>query len=88
MPDNDPFNEGITAAATALVNEAGDAFFDNAERFTCSEIEAVAHLVRAVGQDWADSLVEAHAVGDDEGDSHYRPDGPSVSNDHFNRRAD
>ncbi|MEV1245111.1 hypothetical protein [Nonomuraea sp. NPDC049750] len=42
-------------------------------RFSCTEIDALAELLIALGHaDLADAWVDAHARDDDEGDAHYR----------------
>lgn len=49
--------------------------WEMAESFTCGEIEALAGLLRAVGLgELADSMIDSHADGDDEGDDHYKGD--------------
>lgn len=53
-----------------------DMWHMNATHFNCSEAEAVAGLLRALGGDEdADVFMEAHAEGDMEGDEHYRVEG-------------
>lgn len=62
----------IAAAAAAVANDLWEAFADNAERFSCSEIETLAGLYVALGDpDAARNLIEAHATDDEEGDAHY-----------------
>ena len=61
----------ILRAVEALLRLDAQTFFDQATGFTCTEIEAVADLYRANGDDYtADAIIEAHAEGDDEGDDH------------------
>jgi hypothetical protein len=45
---------------------------DLGERLTCSEVEALAEVFEFAGsEDGAQTWLDAHAEGDDEGDSHY-----------------
>lgn len=42
-------------------------------RLACSEVDALAALLTAIGrEDLAAEWIEAHATDDDEGDDHYR----------------
>jgi len=46
-------------------------FDDTAQSLTCTEAESVAELLRVFGRtEAADLFIEAHARGDEEGDSH------------------
>jgi hypothetical protein len=48
-----------------------EAFGDNAERFTCTEIETMAHAYRRFGWgEQAETLIAMHAEGDNGGDMH------------------
>jgi hypothetical protein len=50
----------------------GEVAGDTAQSFTCSEVEAVAGVLRAVGCTGdADAWIEEHALGDEEGDQHW-----------------
>jgi hypothetical protein len=63
-----------TASNFLDVFAADDFANDVAPRMTCTEVEAVISMLRAVGgQDAAATWLDAHAAGDEEGDSHYRP---------------
>jgi len=65
---------GIIDAAQDVLANLQDAMLDNAERFSCNEIEHYADLYRAFGLDnQAIQLIDTHAAGDDEGDDHYDP---------------
>lgn len=60
------------AAFARLMQMDRDAFGMIAEQFSCSEIETIANLYRANGDEsTAEGLIEAHAEGDEEGDDHY-----------------
>lgn len=49
---------------------------DLGERLTCTEVEALAELLTALGAPEAAAVwLEAHADGDDPDDAHYRGDG-------------
>lgn len=49
-----------------------DLLGDLGERLTCTESDALADFLEALGEaDAAKGLREAHAEGDDEGDSHF-----------------
>lgn len=70
MTDTNP--ELMIAAVTATFLEVcADALLDNAERFTCSEAEAIAELMTLLGYD-GEGFIEAHSIDDDEGDDHYQ----------------
>jgi len=57
----------------AAVFSAGDLAADLAAQLSCGEVEALAGMLRAIGEPAsADMWIEAHAEGDDEGDAHYR----------------
>jgi hypothetical protein len=50
-----------------------DMWYMNATSFTCSEAEAIAGLLCALGGDEdAEAFMDAHADGDEEDDAHYR----------------
>lgn len=60
----DTFNDGL------LMNHVGP-------RLTCTEVEALAGMLRTIGAGHAaDRWVTAHAVGDEEGDVHYEGAAP------------
>ncbi|TFD11527.1 hypothetical protein E3T26_12670 [Cryobacterium sp. TMT1-21] len=64
-----------TAAATRFVDvfAAADFAGDVGPRMSCTEVDALAGLLRASGADTAaDTWVSAHAEEDQEGDSHYK----------------
>ena len=66
---------GLEAALEEFVEVFGDGYAvsDIATALTCREADALASLLREVGKpDAADSLIESHAEGDDEGDEHFR----------------
>lgn len=57
----------------AAVFSAGDLAADVATQLSCIEVEALAGMLRAIGEPAsADMWIEARAEGDDEGDDHYR----------------
>ena len=57
----------------AAVFSAGDMAGDLGPTLSCGEVEALAEMLRAIGEPAsADMWIEAHAAGDDEGDAHYR----------------
>ena len=64
-----------TAAATFTeVFAAGDFAGDVGPRMTCTEVDALAGMLRAVGADAAaETWIEAHAVEDEDGDAHFEP---------------
>lgn len=49
------------------------------EKLTCTEVEALAGVLRALGspEDTVDYLIQAHAYGDEEGDLHYDGEEPA-----------
>jgi hypothetical protein len=62
---------GDLANIDRMLDECYDAFYDNAERFTCREMETLAEAYRRRGREGqAESLLGAHADGDEEGDWH------------------
>ena len=64
-----------TAAAAQFVDvfAAADFAGDVGPRMSCTEVDALAGMLRAVGADTAaDTWVAAHAEEDREGDSHHR----------------
>lgn len=63
------------ADTAALLSDVFNGLAENAEAFTCREIEALAEIYRLHRLDIsANALVAYHADGDDEGDDHYRGD--------------
>ena len=42
------------------------------ETMTCSEVDALADVIRLVDPECAEFVIAQHAEGDDEGDSHYQ----------------
>jgi hypothetical protein len=65
-----------TAAATifAEVFAAGDFAFEVGPRMTCTEVDALAGILRAVGADAAAATwLEGHSIEDEEGDAHFTP---------------
>lgn len=71
MPNTDHINR-ILQAAQDVAEQVAEAFSEKATAFTCSEIEVLAELMRAVGkEDYADNIIDSHAEGDDEGDAHW-----------------
>ena len=64
-----------TAAAARFVDVFGADDFagDVGPRMSCTEVDALAGMLRAVGADTAaDTWVSAHAEEDQEGDSHHQ----------------
>ena len=64
-----------TAAAARFVDvfAAADFAGDLGPRMSCTEIDALAGMLRAVGANTAaDTWVTAHAAEDQEGDSHHQ----------------
>ncbi|TFC77456.1 hypothetical protein E3T23_13180 [Cryobacterium cheniae] len=64
-----------TAAATRFVDvfAAADFAGDVGPRMSCTEVDALAGMLRAVGADTAaDTWVSGHAEEDQEGDSHHQ----------------
>ncbi|TFC87181.1 hypothetical protein E3T24_05580 [Cryobacterium sp. TmT2-59] len=64
-----------TAAAVRFVDvfAAADFAGDVGPRMSCTEVDALAGMLRAVGADTAaDTWVSAHAEEDQEGDSHHQ----------------
>ena len=64
-----------TAAAARFIGVFADADFagDVGPRMSCTEVDALAGMLRAVGADTAaDTWVSAHAEEDQEGDSHHQ----------------
>lgn len=54
----------------------GDCADDLAVRMSCSEVDALAGLLRAFGRDEAADLwIAEHATDDDEGDAHHTQEG-------------
>lgn len=48
--------------------------YDVGTALNCGEADALADLLAALGApNLADTWIDAHAQGDDEGDSHFRP---------------
>ncbi|NKS56554.1 hypothetical protein GS504_03410 [Rhodococcus hoagii] len=63
------------AEALAEKFSYGDTADAVAERLSCCEVDALAEFLRATGRPRAaDSWIQCHAPGDDEGDSHYLGD--------------
>jgi hypothetical protein len=61
------------AATFAEVFAAGDFAFEVGPRMTCTEVDALAGMLRAVGADAAAATwIEGHAADDDEGDAHFQ----------------
>ena len=59
------------AAALAIFGSAAAAG-DVGPKLTCSEVEALAIILRAAGSTQAaEAWLDGHAVGDDDGDMHY-----------------
>lgn len=62
------------AATFTEVFGAEDFAGDVGPRMTCTEVEALAGMLHAVGADAAaDTWIEAHAVEDEDGDAHFAP---------------
>lgn len=68
----------VTAERTTVLDHFAEVWGDSmllndiGERLTCTEAEALAELLRAVKRpDAAESLIDAHSYGDEEGDLHY-----------------
>ena len=62
-------------AAATFAEVFGDGLlaFEVGPRMTCTEVEALAGMLRAVGADTAaDHWIEGHAADDDEGDAHFQ----------------
>lgn len=61
-------------ALDAFVGLDPHLWYDEATALSCIEIEAVVGLLRAFGasEETCTGIIEAHAEGDDEGDSHWR----------------
>ena len=56
------------------VFEVGDFAGDVGPRMSCTEVEALAGMLRAVGAAAAAATwIEAHAVEDEDGDAHFAP---------------
>lgn len=65
-------NTGDVTHFTAVFS-AGDLAADLAPQLSCVEVEALAGMLRALGEPAAaDRWLDAHADQDDEGDEHYR----------------
>ncbi|WP_104081087.1 hypothetical protein [Cryobacterium sp. Y11] len=66
------------AATFTEVFAAGDFAGDVGPRMSCTEVDALAGMLRAVGADTAAATwIDAHAAADDEGDSHFQPIAPA-----------
>lgn len=67
----------IDTSAAAIFTEvfaAGDFAGDVGPRMTCTEVEALAGMLRAVGADAAAATwIDAHAVEDEDGEAHCEP---------------
>lgn len=62
-------------AAATFAEVFGDGLlaFEVGPRMTCTEVEALAGMLRAVGADAAaDTWIEGHAAEDEEGDAHFQ----------------
>ena len=64
----------VTVAAADACSALADALTEDlAGRLTCSEVEAVARLYRALGlPNIAADVIEQHAEADEEGDDHWQ----------------
>jgi hypothetical protein len=73
-PAPDPHNTELTDAVHRLAEMAAEmGTGDTWGSWNCGEIEALADVFRAVGEDdVADFVVEEHSVSDDSGDQHYQ----------------
>jgi hypothetical protein len=68
------FEVKLHTTIEAFLTATSGAFSEDlAERLTCSEVEALAELHRVVGWD-PQSVIDAHAASDEEGDAHYVDD--------------
>lgn len=64
-----------TDAAATFAEVFGDGLlaFQVGPRMTCTEVDALAGMLRAVGADAAAATwIEGHAAEDDEGDAHFQ----------------
>jgi hypothetical protein len=69
----------IPDAVAASFLETFDLYVANdiGTRLSCSEVNALADLLTALGRpDLASAWIEAHARGDDSGDANYRGEAP------------
>ena len=65
----------VLAAAENLLDNDPEMWYDNAAAFSCSEADALADLFRAADdKHLAETFIQVHAAGDDEGDSHFGMD--------------
>lgn len=62
----------VALAQFVQVFDAGDIWVEIGSQFTCTEAEAMAELLRAIGlRSQADCLMADHAAGDECGDMHH-----------------
>ena len=68
-------NEQVYYAATAAVDALDSFLYESGEHLTCGEIEAMARLYEALGQEVAFLDKESsHVAHDEEGDDHWQGD--------------
>ena len=70
---NTPTSDPAAAVRVIEVFAAADFAGDVGPRMSCTEVDALAGMLRTVGADTAaDTWVSAHAEEDQEGDSHHQ----------------